>query len=186
MPVEHPLNDLDAELRRLLTVDPSPEFAARVRLRVSSERMAGARWRGPLWAGGAASLAAAAVLAVVLFEAPAPPLPLGPRASARTAVAGPAPLPDGVLQEPAEPSRTAPGRPPLAVRALPVPRPEVLVDRRQRAAVDRLIDLARQGTTMVFRPAPAPDTDLLVVEPLAVPLINIDPPLPSSGAERSQ
>jgi hypothetical protein len=39
---------------------------------------------------------------------------------------------------------------------------------------------------MVFRPAPAPDTDLLVVEPLAVPLINIDPPLPSSGAERSQ
>ena len=41
-----PLTDLDADLRRLLSVTPSPQFMARVRTRISGESMARAWWSG--------------------------------------------------------------------------------------------------------------------------------------------
>ena len=65
---ENPLNDetLDRELQRALGVGPSPEFEARVRMRVAGESMAAPwwsfRWR---YVAGAAAIAAVAVLAVV-------------------------------------------------------------------------------------------------------------------------
>ena len=66
---------LDREIRRLLAVDPSPAFEARVRARVSAEPATNAWRAGRLWmAFGAA--AAALVLAVAVFR-PEPPADSG-------------------------------------------------------------------------------------------------------------
>ena len=66
--VEEPLNDaaLDREIEELLGLEPSPQFVARVRARVSREPgLARAPWRGR-W-GLAVGLATATVLATTLY-----------------------------------------------------------------------------------------------------------------------
>ena len=67
-----PLNDLDerlvteaeADLERLFTIEPSPEFAATVRARIAEERTnRGHRWG---WIGLLAPVAAALIVGVLL------------------------------------------------------------------------------------------------------------------------
>ena len=66
---------LDGEIRRLLAVDPSPSFEARVRARVAAEPATNVWRAGRLWmACGAAT--AALVLAVAVFR-PEPPADTG-------------------------------------------------------------------------------------------------------------
>ena len=65
---------LDREIRRLLDVDPSPAFQARVRSRVAGEPAPNAWWAGRLWMTfGTAAATAALVLAVAVsrLEPPA-------------------------------------------------------------------------------------------------------------------
>ena len=94
-PAPHGGDDpLDREIRRLLAVDPSPAFDARVRARVAAEPATNA-WRGGrLWmAFGAAT--AALVLAVVVFR-PEPPADTGAGSGLGAARAGStAPPPSG-------------------------------------------------------------------------------------------
>jgi hypothetical protein len=74
-----PLNDaaLEQEVEALLSVQPSPEFVARVRSRVADESMsAGSGWRWPIAA--VAMTVAVAVIGTVLWqsvEQTAPPAP---------------------------------------------------------------------------------------------------------------
>lgn len=86
---------LDREIRRLLAVDPSPTFEARVRARVAAEPVRSAWRAGRLWLTfGAAT--AALVLAVAVFR-PEPPADAGAGSGLGAARAGgPAPPPSGV------------------------------------------------------------------------------------------
>ena len=86
---------LDREIRRLLAVDPSPAFEARVRARVAAEPAPNAWRAGRLWmAFGAAT--AALVLAAALFR-PGPPADTGAGSGLGVAGAGgTAPTPSGV------------------------------------------------------------------------------------------
>ena len=62
-----PMNDaaLERDIERALTIDPSPEFMARVRTRIANEPSPSSRWFGWLFASAAtAAVAALAVIAV--------------------------------------------------------------------------------------------------------------------------
>ena len=64
-----PMNDLDRELTAALGVEPSPEFAARVRARIASEPRP-ARWRMPRLALATAGVALAALAANLIMAQP--------------------------------------------------------------------------------------------------------------------
>jgi len=68
---------LDREIRRLLAVDPSPAFEARVRARVAAEPAAGAWWAGRLWMAFGAAAATAALVLVIAVSRPEPPANTG-------------------------------------------------------------------------------------------------------------
>jgi hypothetical protein len=187
---ERPLTDLDAELRALLSVDASPEFAARVRMRIAGERIA-PRWGCvPLSLGGLA----AAVLVVAVVSRPAgAPAPVAP-APPLAGVGAPAipslpvpPWPDAVtLSEPRRPgaARRGPARgEPVGVAV--ASSPEAIVDPRQRTAIDALLALTNRGAVLEFVPAPASVATDIVVEPLNVPVLTVEPLPTSVGAERS-
>jgi hypothetical protein len=179
---ERPLTDLDAELRALLSVEPSPEFTARVRLRVADQRMS-ARWPWvPLSLGSVG--VAAAVLVVVSVSTPAvllPPPPSPPVAAVRGPAIPSLPTPTW----PDSPRGGAPRRQESHAAMAAAPSPDVIVDPRQRAAVDALIALTNQGTVLTFVSEPLPMATDIVVEPLNVPPLTVDPPGMPAGAERS-
>ena len=95
-PVPHEAHDpLDRELRRLLAVDPSPAFEARVRARVAAEPVRSHWPRARLWMAFGTG-AAALVVAVALFG-PGPPADVGNGWGPGTArVGGTAPSSSGV------------------------------------------------------------------------------------------
>jgi hypothetical protein len=182
MSVERPLTDLDADLRALLAIEPSPEFAARVRSRVAGERMAGWGWTPWLLV---ASTACGVGLAIVLawpsagVQAPEPPaaprLALGE--AALPALPGVPELPPAPRRAAATPSESPRVFPPVAVA-------EVLVDPRQRTAVDALLALTNRGAVLEFVPAPNPVAAEIVVDPLNVPVLTVDPLPGTPGAEK--
>ena len=93
-PTPHESDDpLDREIRRLLAVDPSPAFEARVRARVAAEPTRNAWRAGRLWMGFGAA-AAALVLAVSLFG-PEPPADTGARRELGAARGGGTAAPSG-------------------------------------------------------------------------------------------
>ena len=86
-PTPHESDDpLDREIRRLLAVDPSPAFEARVRARVAAEPTRNA-WRAGRLSMGFGAAAAALVLAVSLFG-PEPPTGVGDGSGPGTERAG--------------------------------------------------------------------------------------------------
>jgi hypothetical protein len=139
------METIEADLDRLLAVEPSPEFAARVRARISAADRAGG-WSFP-WA-----LAAAAVLTIVtgilfatLREAP------GRNDSAAITTGHDVALPAPMLPSPV----VAAGQPrgTRSVRARPAPtpvaravEPEVLVPSEFRLAIGRVLEMVRAGT----------------------------------------
>jgi hypothetical protein len=62
---------LDAELAALLSVEPSPDFVARVRMRVERQARARVSWSGVRWISVAAALAVAVGAVVALRTGPA-------------------------------------------------------------------------------------------------------------------
>lgn len=187
MPRE-PLNELDAELRRLLSVTPSPQFEARVRTRLSTERMAGGWWRRR-WTLAAATAAATVVIALVsnalMLDTPSSPERVPP--SSDMAVTRPAPPPVESASRPpvVEPRQPRPRAPETRIARSPAParavqaasvtsEPEVLVDARQTAGIDRLYEMARAGTVLAVEERPATADQPIVVEPLRVPALIVD------------
>lgn len=140
---------LDREVQAALTVDPSPEFLARVRMRVASEP-APAAWTlsWAVLAGGAA--VATLVVAVVVSNAgrsgnvePHDDTPTNLRGAAT--VAAPAPVAPRVVRQPASerPLRVVRAEPPRAAADAP-PFPEVLISTDEVRAYEAFVAAVQQ------------------------------------------
>ena len=186
MPRTRPMSDadasvlaaFDADLERLLEIEPSAQFAARVRTRIAAERP-GRSWRvarPALWL----AVAAALLLAVTLRFWPAVEERGGPAAAVSRR--------DIQLANPPAPDAHAPS---LRAAAVPHTRsrtdasrgvgdPEVIVDPAVAAAIQRLTFGSRSRTLDPAAPevpAPvSPEVDALAVaEPLQVPELVLKP-----------
>ena len=171
------IDGLDAELSAAIAIDPSPQFAPRVRAAVEATDVASHRHRW-FWFGGLAATAAAAVIvaswpAEHLIAPPAPPLAYGtpPQRVAPMVTPIEAPTPQA-LQRASAAQVTG-------TRTHTRPEPEIIVAAEQRIAVDRYVAMFRAGSletsALATSPQPmlAPPSDLVVapleVEPMAVP-----------------
>jgi hypothetical protein len=63
-----PIGDIDRELAAALAIDPSPEFLARVRMRIAAEPEPLPSWRASWMMAGAAAMAVAAVVAIAVAQ----------------------------------------------------------------------------------------------------------------------
>jgi hypothetical protein len=116
---------LDRDLAAALSVDPSPQFVARVRTRIAAEPAPSSLWRWRMVAStGAAVAIAAAVVIVAVRPAGAPPAVVLPAGH------------DLVLLAP---PMVAPVVPPAAVPAAPVPRTAPRVAPPPAAGIEVLI-----------------------------------------------
>jgi hypothetical protein len=155
--------NLDRELARLRAIEPSPEFAAKVRARIAEEPARSTSW---WWVLAALPAAAAVALAVSFATRDVPDVP------------APAPVHADVhlpldSREVATPADSADAAKPVRTHAHREPRqrthePEILIDPALAAAVRRLI---REQPTLPEMP-PEPTLDSVVVEPLKVPDIS--------------
>jgi hypothetical protein len=156
------LNGIDREISQLLAVAPSPDFAAKVRVRIAAQPVARGAWR--FWAG--AAVAAAVVIAVafgmVALRTPAVQAPVTTVRDMR--------LPPEVHPVAQTPVAVPPSyhierarRAETRERA-----PEVLVDPALAAAVRRLTTQQR----VLAEIPPEPTFSPVIVEPLKVPDIS--------------
>jgi hypothetical protein len=189
---------LDREIERALAVEPSPEFVARVRTSIAIEPSTHPVWRLSWTFAGAGAAVAAIVFALVVSwpertVAPAPRLvqvaPPAPVAPQPSAVSDPSTVrsPEAVarrahkpvaLQQDASPSTKA--------FAFQTSEPEILIDSREAAALQRLISGVRDGrvdlspvlhaTTPTAMELP-PITDLIIAP------LSIEPLAPVEGVE---
>jgi hypothetical protein len=184
--------EIERDLARLLSVEPSPDFAQRVRTRIADAE-AGAGTRG--WGYGL--VAAAALLALVAAGAlyrrsQDPPPAVGvastPRYETHAAAGAAGGGGVGVRRETPDAavpggtvSRSTAARPRIVRRT----EPEVLVPDERRIAIQRLLDMARAGTLdeRAFPPEartvadgePGEPVAPIAVEGLQVkPLVDID------------
>lgn len=175
----------EADLQRLLSIDPSPEFASRVRSRIDQNR----RTHTTVWAWVGVGLAAAAT--VVLLVA------------LRTDRSSPAPQPvtathaDIPLRPPATPAEKL--SPPSLAAAKPVvsqrrsegsakgpATPEVIIDAAMKAAIQRMTislrntspDVSVAESLQVEEGHPAA---LKIAEPLNVPELVLKPAEENGG-----
>jgi hypothetical protein len=192
---ERAIAEAEADLERLLSIEPSPEFGAKVRMRIHADRTPSSRWFGRWQLGlAAASLVLVGIIVTVavrknvdnttssapVFSSAQPaPVRAGrpePR-SERPPVGGPQDRPralDGRVAN-SEPrvARREPGgasrEPRRASRE-----PEVLVPSDRKIALERFLLMARAGTVddRLFPkeplPAAAGDTNTPAVSPLVV------------------
>lgn len=153
-----PMNDLDRELTAALGVQPSREFAARVRARIATEP-APARWTMPRLALVTGTLALAALAANLMLVQPA----------SITSAATRLPHVNLVM---IEPLRVAPISiaPRLVSATAPRMEPEVVVSRSEMLALQRLF----AGLAVAAPALAAPPDELsipeIVIEPIA-PLV---------------
>jgi len=142
---------LDREIARVLGVDPSPEFAARVRQRIASEP-APAGWRAAWIVAAAGALAAVAVVVLIASRppraAPATAVPLQARS-----IEGVGMLPDtggaalsGARGEAAARTRHLGRSVPAAVgQRAGTGEPEILIDPREARAIRAFFEGVRDG-----------------------------------------
>jgi hypothetical protein len=194
-PEEHRLAAAaERDLDRLLSIQPSPEFAAKVRIRIAADSAGPAGWRFR-WVALAAAGAFVIVLAAVLTVATVRSKP--------DVTAGVEPMRIGAAGEPA-PSSAPAGAPVSQAerRAMPPlpaqgatrrmqgaahrsPRievhgaaPEVLFDPQRRDALDRLLTMVHAGVTGL--PVTSPEAQDLTVAPVVVKELEV--PLLRSSA----
>jgi hypothetical protein len=172
---------LDSEIESMLAVEPSPEFVARVRVRVAREPEPKG-WRAWwLWAvPGVAAMVMAAVIAWPSRELPspfprgaAPPAPQQSRPvetiAGRAAAASPP-----VRRRLATASAVA--RADTPDRAIEIDLPEVVIADNEARTFAALVASARQSPFEVAVPAaPDPDTPLEITELPTVEPLEIEP-----------
>ena len=174
---------LDREIARALAVDPSPEFAARVRQRIAGEP-APASWLGVWIFAAAGALVAAAMVLIVVSRAPrvvstaTAPAVLSARALSNvgrmqpSAASGFSRMPSSVT----------------AIRTATFPRgdgdrePDILVDPREARAIRAFFEGVRSGRIDL---APLAAVAPRVGEPPAIPDIYIAPIVIDSLSEPS-
>jgi len=160
------VDPLDRELASLLSVDPSPEFRARVRARIAGEPLPRPwylQWRAAAaGAAAAAFVAGVAIVGVAPIRTPPPAVPFVANVRAPSVPA---------VDAPSQPSRVA------ALVANRRPRrangPEALMDVSAHRGIRQLDALVREGRTqLVFDDEPEPGRAIvvapIVVDPIAV------------------
>jgi hypothetical protein len=160
-----PMNDLERELARSTQIDPSPDFAARVRTRIASEP-APSRWHVPqlaLATAGAVMIGLLVANAVSRFSMPQSPAVLEHRALAVVA-----PLPA------APASVAAPRQQPLSHIAARMA--DVEVSRSEMLALQQLFS----GALVAPQPGAAPDE--VSIPEVAIEAINL-PTLPEGDRQ---
>ena len=144
---------LDREIARVLGVDPSPEFAARVRQRIASEP-APAGWRAAWIVAAAGALAAVAVVVLIASRPPrAAPAPATAVPLQARSIEGVGMLPDtggaalsGARGEAAARTRHLGRSVPAAVgQRAGTGEPEILVDPREARAIRAFFEGVRDG-----------------------------------------
>jgi hypothetical protein len=171
----------EADLNQLLSIEPSPEFAAKVRARIS-EPYTASGWRVG-WLGLGLVSAAALIIAITLGGG-------SPVVDDRPTTRPTGPQHDIVLRAPTPQPAVAPG----GRAARPVPPPvvevhhaEVLIDASLAQAIRRLAlstaNLALEETTPDASAPPVSDAPVpsVVVEPLRVPELVLKPADQTSG-----
>jgi hypothetical protein len=193
---------LDREIARALAVDPSPEFAARVRQRIANEA-APSTWGSRWMVAAGAALAAAAVLLLVILRAPrvASTATTPAMLSART-LSNVGRMPSTTAPAPSSSSSVASAfrRMPTfsrmleqtpAIRNSPirhhdvVHEPEILVDPREARAIRALVEGVREGRVDLSAVSRASIVDIErpPVTPLDIPEIVIEPLAPATGEQ---
>ena len=180
---ERVVAEAEAELDRLLSIEPSPEFAAKVRARIAAEPPAPS-WS---WVRLLVPVAAAAAVVIVLTlsnrSARGPEQPVA--TSRQNDIVLIAAKPNEVLA--VAPTTKAPDLRPQVRRATVVQRqPEIIIDPAITAAIQRLAIAARHTTLDGSKgesiAAPNAESDVLpVAEPLNVPELVLKPADPTGG-----
>ena len=187
------LSDLDeravaaaeADLTRLLSIEPSPEFVAKVRARIDESREVKERKFG--WLALSLASAAAVTVAIAIQIAPAVREGVAPPSGTRRAdVALKIPPAAGEIPPVEHPKMAvAAGRHRETIASFPK-EPEVLVDPSLAAAIRRLA-LGTRNTTLDESASTKPEGAVadsaasVVVEPLAVPELVLKPADPAGG-----
>jgi hypothetical protein len=182
---------LDREIARVLAVDPSSEFAARVRQRIASEP-APSGWRAAWIVATAGALAAVAVALFVVSRDRAietTPPTLAARASSgvgqlptgRARLSSGAGLSSGVglSGPPRGPERAAPHQDSGPALQLSAHDPEILIDAREARAIRAFFEGVRDGridltplaavAPRVAEPQPVPD---IYIAPIVIDSLN--------------
>jgi hypothetical protein len=171
------METIEADLDREMAVEPSADFAARVRARISAADRDGG-WTFP-WA----ALAAAAVLMVVtgILFASWRTTPAG-RDSPAIATGHDVALPASRLAAPGVATSRPPNArvvriPPTLAANAPAAEPEVLVPPEFRLAIGRVMDMVRAGTLneRVFPAAVAVEESAEAVAPMVVEELQVLP-----------
>ena len=201
------LNDatLEREIETALAVDPSPEFLARVRLRIASEPVSSV-WRIP-WVFAAGALAMLMVVAVLVWrsdrkshltsagqtarattavtETALPPVPPTTAPSVAAAV-GEGRTVSGQSAARTVPTAAGAARSVRASSARPVKDPEVLVPAYEAAGLRRLIAAVRDGRidfTSVLIEGPQATAALQPPSEITMSPLTIDPLEPLTTGE---
>jgi hypothetical protein len=174
------VDPLDRELTSLLSIEPSPEFRAKVRARVAGERIA-RPWHFQ-WRVAAVGAAAVVVASLVIMRV-TPTRPSRP--AAQLVEKGPAASVPPVLPVPNDRPQMAPVVA-LAVRqpAPPTNRAEVLIDVSARRGLRQLSALVRDGRArFVFddETVPQPPIGDIVVAPIVIEPVTVTTLSESAG-----
>lgn len=163
----------EADLQQLLSIEPSPEFAMRVRARIRTDREFGApRWG---WIGFAIATAAALILVIMLRPHQSLPATQTTEIVRQPDTTLGAVLPTVTAAVPStiRPSHDAAIRAESTPAANPARRPDIIVDPEMTSAIQRLAAAARNtildGSNGESIAADAHAGALPVAEPLKVP-----------------
>ena len=172
---ERAVADAEADLDRLLALEPSPEFAAKVLARINAPQAARGRRLG--WVGAALASAAALVIAFTLRSDEAEPdrAPSFAKPLQQDVVLSVEP---SDMRDPIPLAITAPERGHTAQRIV---EPEILIDKSLADAIRRLAISTRNS--LLDETAPSASAQLtseaslpsVVVEPLTVPELVLKP-----------
>jgi hypothetical protein len=181
------IGDLDRELQAALAIEPSVQFAPRVRAAVESAPAQARRGAMLWWTGLAAAAVVVAVAGSLMLSSPerrTQPAVTGNGSPAPAIVRGSESAPPAAPVNPARILDPLPDTRPRPVariarqRAQP-PEPEIIVSSAQRVAIDRYVAMFRAGsleTSALAAPAKPvlpPPSDLVVapleVEPITAP-----------------
>ena len=184
------LDDALQDLRTELSIEPSPEFAAKVRRQIETVP-ARSFWNVWTWTTIAATCGIALVAGALWLRsdgAIVTPAPLGPTPTQTTE---PSTVPSLAQSQTPMLTPTAPATktPPAAVRAAATETKfEVLVPTDQLDAIRQLMSAVRSGAVKEMAPAPVlidPETgELVKPKPIEIPLITVEP-LPGTVEGRS-